>query len=231
MVEVIIAKKEKVASGLIVVLGSLQGCKIHYLTPHHPAKVQRQDTARTPKQVPAMWCRLKFFLLYAFAEGNLPPICVKIGFCDRQILHIKMLAVAEYKNARILKKPVLGYSVFWADCHSSQLKTINSTTTDVIASIIKVERQERGGKVAFYLEPDISSCQLCSTAKMLHLLSPPQNLMILSYFWCGKLLPLIHISFQDVTRQNAFCYCLCRLASEKHSPMSPMALHIHVCKN
>ena len=46
---VIIAKKEKVASGLVVVLGSLQGCKIHYLTPHHPAKVWRQHTARTPK--------------------------------------------------------------------------------------------------------------------------------------------------------------------------------------
>ena len=98
MVEVIIAKKEKVASGLVVVLGSLQGCKIHYLTPHHPAKVQRQHTGRTPKQVPAiMWCRLKFFLLYAFAEGNLPPICLKIGFCDQQILHIKMLAVGVYK--------------------------------------------------------------------------------------------------------------------------------------
>ena len=54
-----------------------------------------------------MWCRLKFFLLYAFAEGNLPPICVKIGFCDRQILHIKMLAVGVEKCQNLKKKTCL----------------------------------------------------------------------------------------------------------------------------
>ena len=53
---------------------------------------------------------------------------------------------------------------------------------------------------------------------------------ILSHFWCGKLLPLIHICFQDVTRQNGFCYCLCRLSSEKHSLMSPMSPHVHFLK-